>query len=170
MTLVCKRDADAFESLYDAYHRLVYGMAMRMLGDVSTAQDVTQAVFMKIWTSPELFRGGNFGAWIVRMTRNRALDLLRSRSLHPQAELPETMPEETAVEEIAFARIDAGRVRSALTTLPAEQREAIELGFFGGITHEEIAKRTGTPLGTIKTRIRMGLKKLRVALGETVTV
>ena len=170
MERVCERDADAFEALYDAYHRLVYGVAMRMLSDIPTAQDVTQAVFLKVWSSPELFRGGNFSAWVVRMTRNRALDVLRSRSLHPQDELPEALPEENAVEDIAFANLDAKRVQRALEALPAEQRQAIEMGFFSGITHEEIAKRTSTPLGTIKTRIRMGLKKLRAALGETVTV
>ena len=168
MAMVCKRDADAFEALYDAYHRLVYGIAVRMVTDVPTAQDVTQAVFMKVWTSPELFRGGNFAAWIVRMARNRCLDVLRSRNLHPQDELSDAIPEDSNVEEVAFAHIDASRVQTALTALPREQREAIELGFFGGVTHEEIAKRTGTPLGTIKTRIRMGLKKLRNALGDTV--
>lgn len=168
MVGVCKRDADAFEALYDGYHRLVYGIAMRMVGDVPTAQDVTQAVFMKIWSSPELFRGGNFAAWIVRMARNRSLDVLRSRALHPEAELSDTIPEDSGVEEIAFAHLDSDRVKDALSTLPSEQREAIELGFFGGVTHEEIAKRTGIPLGTIKTRIRMGLKKLRAALNEKV--
>ena len=168
MARVYKRDADAFETLYDAYHRLVYGIAVRMVSDVATAQDVTQAVFMKVWTSPELFRGGNFAAWIVRLARNRALDVLRSRTLHPQDELSDAIPEDSNVENVAFAHIDADRVQNALTTLPPEQREAIELGFFGGVTHEEIAKRTGTPLGTIKTRIRMGLKKLRTALADTV--
>lgn len=161
---------DAFEALYDEHHRLVYGVAMRMLGDVAAAEDVTQAVFLKVWTAPELFRGGNFPAWLVRVTRNRCLDLLRSRSTHPSVELPETLPEETTIEDTAFSHLDAQRVRAALTALPAEQREPIELGFFAGITHEEIARRTGVPLGTIKTRIRMGLKKLRLALEGAVTV
>jgi RNA polymerase sigma-70 factor, ECF subfamily len=170
MARVRARDADAFEALYDAHHRLVYGVAARMLGEVSAAEDVTQAVFLKVWTAPELFRGGNFPAWIVRMTRNRALDLLRARASHPQTELPETLPEETAIEDTAFANIDAGIVRDALTALPPEQREPIELGFFAGITHDEIARRSGVPLGTVKTRIRMGLKKLRTALEGTVSV
>lgn len=170
MERVRERDADAFEALYDAHHRIVYGMAVRMLGDAAAAEDVTQAVFLKIWTAPELFRGGNFSAWIVRMTRNRAVDVLRARSTRSEAELPEALPEETAIEDTAFANIDADVVRSALAALPAEQREPIELGFFGGITHDEIARRSGIPLGTIKTRIRMGLKKLRSALEGTVTV
>ena len=89
MERVRARNADAFEALYDAHHRLVYGVALRMLGDAPGAEDVTQAVFVKVWTSPELFRGGNFGAWIVRITRNRALDVLRSRATRNEGELPE---------------------------------------------------------------------------------
>ncbi len=170
MERVCARDADAFEALYDKHHRLVYGVAARMLGDAAAAEDVTQAVFLKVWSSPERFRGGNFPAWIVRMTRNRALDVIRARSAHAEAALPETLPEETAIEDTAFANIDADIVRNALAMLPAEQREPIELGFFGGITHDEIARRSGIPLGTIKTRIRTGLKKLRSALEGMVTV
>lgn len=169
MEKVRERDADAFEELYDSHHRLVYGVALRMLGDGAAAEDVTQTVFLKVWNSPELFRGGNFAAWIVRVTRNRALDLLRSRASRGESELPEALPEQESMEEAAFARIDAQRVRAALAALPAEQREPIELGFFSGITHEEIARRSGTPLGTVKTRIRSGLRKLRTALGEAVT-
>jgi RNA polymerase sigma-70 factor (ECF subfamily) len=169
MAQVRERDAQAFEALYDAHHRLVYGVALRMLGEGGAAEDVTQTVFLKVWNSPELFRGGNFAAWIVRVTRNRALDVLRSRATRNESELPEALPEDETIEDTAFARIDAERVRNALALLPAEQREPIELGFFGGITHEEIARRSGTPLGTIKTRIRSGLRKLRTVLDEAVT-
>ena len=169
MERVRERNADAFEALYDAHHRLVYGVALRMLGDAPGAEDVTQAVFIKVWTSPELFRGGNFGAWIVRITRNRALDVLRSRATHSEDELPEILPETESIEDVAFAHIDAQLVRTALAELPAEQREPIELGFFSGITHEEIARRSAIPLGTIKTRIRSGLRKLRTVLDRTVT-
>jgi RNA polymerase sigma-70 factor, ECF subfamily len=169
MGRVRARNADAFEALYDAHHRLVYGVALRMLGDAPGAEDVTQAVFVKVWTSPDLFRGGNFGAWIVRITRNRALDVLRSRATRNEGELPEALPETEGIEEAAFARIDAQLVRTALAELPGEQREPIELGFFNGITHEEIARRCGVPLGTIKTRIRSGLRKLRSVLDGAVT-
>jgi len=169
MERVRARDANAFEALYDAHHRLVYGVAMRMLGDAPGAEDITQAVFIKVWSSPELFRGGNFAAWIVRVTRNRALDVLRSRATRGESEFPESMPESEGIEEAAFARIDAQRVRAALAALPGEQREPIELGFFSGITHEEIARRSGIPLGTIKTRIRSGLRKLRSVLDRAVT-
>jgi RNA polymerase sigma factor (sigma-70 family) len=170
MGRVRAKDVKAFESLYDAYHRLVYGVAFRILTDAPGAEDVTQAVFLKVWSSPNLFRGGNFAAWIVRVTRNRALDVMRTRSAHAETTLPETLPETEAIEDTAFARLDATLIRTALEALPVEQREPIELGFFGGITHEQIAERTGLPLGTVKTRIRAGLRKLRTALDGAVTV
>ncbi len=158
----------AFEALYDAHHRIVYGVALRILGDTQGAEDVLQSVFLKLWNSPELFRGGNFGAWIVRVTRNRALDVLRGRAVRNEGALPEALPEEEAIEDVAFAHIDAARVRAALAGLPPEQREPIEMGFFDGITHEEIARRCNVPLGTVKTRIRSGLRKLRTVLEERV--
>jgi RNA polymerase sigma-70 factor (ECF subfamily) len=169
MARVRSKDPAAFEALYDQYHRLVYGVAMRMLNDVAAAEDVTQAVFLKIWSSPQLFETGNFAGWLVRMTRNRSLDLLRSKSYRHE-ELPETQPADDMPDEIAFAHINADLVRAALSRLPEEQRQLIELGFFGGLTHEEMSRRTGIPLGTIKTRIRAGLRKLRASLQETVTV
>jgi RNA polymerase sigma-70 factor, ECF subfamily len=164
MERVRARDPDAFEVLYDAYHRLVYGVALRMLSDPSAAEDVTQAVFLKIWTSPNLFRDGNFAAWISRVTRNRAFDLIRSKSARPESEFPEMLPAEDAIEETAFANMNAESVRDAMARLPDEQRQLIVLGFFGGVTHEELARRMGLPLGTVKTRIRSGLRKLRMAL------
>ena len=170
MARVRARDADAFETLYDSHHRLVYGIALRILGDVAAAEDVTQAVFLKLWSSPGLFVKGNFGAWIARVTRNRALDVVRSRAVRSETEMPDAMPLDDALEDTAFANINADRVRAALAQLPEEQRKPIELGFFGGITHDEIARQSGIPLGTIKTRIRTGLRKLRSELDGVVMV
>lgn len=167
MARVRERDAGAFESLYDAHHRLVYGIAYRILGNATAAEDVTQSVFLKIWSSPERFVDGNFAGWIARIARNQAIDALRRRSPET-AELSESIPDRDLLEERAFSELDAETVRNAVATLPAEQREPIELGFFGGITHAEIANRTGVPLGTIKTRIRTGLRRLREALEQTV--
>ncbi len=164
MARVRERDAGAFEALYDAYHRLVYGIAARILHDAMAAEDVTQAVFLKLWSAPEAFQGGNFGAWLSRVSRNRALDVLRSRALRGEDEISHDVPLDTVLDDVVLSRLDGARVREALAALPDEQREPIELGFFGGITHEEIARRTATPLGTIKTRIRAGLRKLRVSL------
>lgn len=164
MARVRERDVAAFEALYDAYHRLVFGIAFRMLGERAGAEDLTQAVFLKVWSAPEAFVTGNFGAWISRVARNRALDVLRSRSLRAEDEMPLDTPAEGMLDEVVFARIDGLRVRTALAALPEEQRSLIELGFFGGVTHEEMARRTATPLGTVKTRIRTGLRKLRAML------
>ena len=170
MERVRARDADAFEVLYDRYHRLVYGIALRVLSDPAAAEDVTQTVFLKIWSNPALFRNGNFGAWIARVTRNRAFDVVRSRALHAESELPDSLPLDDVLEDRALERLYGERVRAALERLPPEQREPIELGFFGGVTQDQIARQTGLPLGTIKTRIRNGLRKLRNALEGAVTV
>jgi RNA polymerase sigma-70 factor, ECF subfamily len=170
MERVRSRDADAFELLYDRYHRLVYGVAFRVLGDAAASEDVTQAVFLKIWSSPSSFRAGNFGAWIARIARNRAFDIVRGRALHTESDFPDSMPADDALEDRALANIDGERVRRALELLPPEQREPIELGFFGGVTHEQIARQTGLPLGTVKTRVRTALRRLRGALEGAVTV
>jgi RNA polymerase sigma-70 factor (ECF subfamily) len=168
MDQVRERDVTAFEAVYDAFHRLVYGIAFKMLGDPAAAEDLAQAVFLKVWSSPEAFGGGNFGAWIARVTRNRALDVLRNRVARPETEMPADIPLEDSLDEIVLARLDGARVRGALASLPEEQRVPIELGFFGGMTHDEIARRSELPLGTVKTRIRAGLKRLRIALEGTV--
>ncbi len=168
MERVRERDVAAFEAIYDGHHRLVYGIALKMLGDAMAAEDLTQAVFLKVWSSPDAFAGGNFGAWIARVARNRALDVLRSRASRSDGEIPEDYPLDLVLDDAVFAKIDAERVRVALRALPAEQRDPIELGFFGGVTHEEIARRTATPLGTVKTRIRAGLRKLRMQLETSV--
>ncbi|MBV8354659.1 MAG: sigma-70 family RNA polymerase sigma factor, partial [Candidatus Eremiobacteraeota bacterium] len=159
-----ERDAAAFEALYDAFSRLVYGIALRMVGDVATAEDVTQNVFLTVWTRPEAFREGNVAAWLSRVTRNRCLDVLRSRASHQVDEVPVDIPAENALEDEILQRVDGAQVRAALASLPQDQRAPIEMGFFGGITHDEIARRTGIPLGTIKTRIRTGLRRLRAHL------
>jgi RNA polymerase sigma-70 factor (ECF subfamily) len=164
MERVREHDAAAFESIYDTYHRLVYGIALKMLQDAMAAEDLTQAVFLKIWSQPDAFSAGNFGAWIARVTRNRALDSLRSRALRAEGEMPVDIAIEGSVDDFVFSRMDGERVRQALGSLPEEQRFPIELGFFSGVTHEEIARQTATPLGTVKTRIRAGLRKMRAML------
>jgi RNA polymerase sigma factor (sigma-70 family) len=109
MAEIRQRNVAAFESLYDSFHRLVYGIAYRMLNDPMAAEDLTQAVFLKIWSAPESYQTGNFGGWISRVTRNRALDVLRSRSLHSEGELSADVPWDGDLDETVFARLDGQR-------------------------------------------------------------
>jgi RNA polymerase sigma-70 factor (ECF subfamily) len=169
MERVRTRDVDAFEQLYDGYHRLVFGIALRIASDAQLAEDVTQSIFLQLWSAPAAFRDGNFAAWLSRVARNRTLDAVRSRANRPTDEIPVDLPAEGTTDSAVFARIDAQRVRGALSVLAEEQRTPIEMGFFNGITHEEIALRTGIPLGTIKTRIRTGLRRMRESLSEAVS-
>jgi RNA polymerase sigma-70 factor, ECF subfamily len=164
MERVRARDADAFESLYDRYHALVYGLALRVLADPSAAEDVTQNVFLKIWTAPDAFRSGNLEGWLARVARNRAIDVLRSKKLRSESELSESIPADSTLEQAAMERMDGERARAAMGRLPDEQRSLLELGFFGGMTHDAIARQTGLPLGTVKTRMRSGLRRLRELL------
>lgn len=169
MERVRARDVDAFERLYDGYHRLVFGIALRIACDATLAEDVTQSIFLKLWSAPEAFRDGNFAAWLSRVARNQTLDAVRSLSNRSTDEIPVDLAAEATTDTTVFARIDAQRVRGALSNLNEEQRTPIEMGFFAGITHEEIARRTGIPLGTIKTRIRTGLRRMRDSLNEAVS-
>jgi len=167
MERVRMRDARAFETIYDRHHRLVYGIAMRLLGQVSSAEDVTQAVFMKIWSASGAFEDGNFAAWIGRVTRNKCLDVLRDKARHPAGELLWDVVSSDNVDSTAFAHLNAAIVQSALAQLPREQRDLIELTYFAGMTQQLIAEKTGVPLGTVKTRIRTGLQRLRQILDQS---
>ncbi|MGD1066194.1 MAG: sigma-70 family RNA polymerase sigma factor [Vulcanimicrobiaceae bacterium] len=113
MERVRARDDAAFEALYDAYHRLVFGIGLRMLGDPTMAEDVTQTVFLKVWSAPDAFRGGSFVAWVSRVTRNRALDVLRSRSARPESEIPADLPLDGALEDDVRRRLCAARLAAA---------------------------------------------------------
>jgi RNA polymerase sigma-70 factor (ECF subfamily) len=166
MARVNDRDVAAFEAIYDAFRRQVYGIALRILGDGYSAEDVTQFVFMKMWASSASFVPGDLASWISRMTRNRALDVLRYRATHVDPVLSAVdIVLECSVDEQVSRRIDAERARSAVSALPRNQRELIELCFFSGFTNQEVARRTALPLGTVKFRIRAGLRSLRSALG-----
>ena len=161
-------NAAAFEVFYDRLSRLVFGIGLRMLNDADAAEDLVQTVFLKIWRAPDAYRGGNLTAWIARVARNQALDMLRHQTRHATEPLSIDPPIHEYVDEFVHAKIDSDRVRIALREIPDEQRTPLEMAFFSGITHEEIAKRSATPLGTVKTRIRTGLKRLRQALGNEV--
>ncbi len=169
MERIAQGDLAAFESLYDEYARLVYGVAFRVLKNETAAEDITQSVFMKAFTAPHSFRAGNFAAWISRVARNRALDELRRGSKTADLSDFAFPANEETLEETVMTQVDAERARALMAALPAEQRTALELAFFGGLTHNEIAASTGTPLGTVKTRIRSGLHSIRNAMNVGAT-
>lgn len=154
-------------ALYDRYSSIVYSVALRVLGDTGTAEDVLQDVFMQLWRNPRTFDSsrGRLGAWLAVITRNRAIDALRKR--RPENDIADVV---VSVEPDLAAEADRSRlaqkVRGLLGTMPAPQRAALELAYFEGLTHTEIAAKTGEPLGTIKTRIRAGLTALRKAFQE----
>jgi RNA polymerase sigma-70 factor (ECF subfamily) len=161
------RDESAMATLYDRYSPLVYAVALRVLGDTGTAEDVLQEIFLQLWRKPSAFDAarGSMGAWLSVIARNRSIDALRKRK-------PETDIEDVVLSvETDFAdNADRGRalvkIREALGKMAALQRSALEMAFFEGLTHQEIAEKTGEPLGTIKTRIRTGLLSLRAAIAD----
>jgi RNA polymerase sigma-70 factor (ECF subfamily) len=155
----------AMGQLYDLYSSLVYSVALRVLGDTGAAEDVLQEVFMQLWRSPEAFDSsrGSLPAWLSVIARNRAIDSLRRR--RPETDWSDVVlsvdPDLTGDTE---RRRVIEKVRDILNGMPAAQRSALEMAFFEGLTHAEIAEKIGDPLGTVKTRIRSGLLALRQAL------
>jgi RNA polymerase sigma-70 factor (ECF subfamily) len=172
---VVARDEEAFAELYERYSDLVYSVGLRVLADPTSALDVAQDVFIRFWRNPGSFdpQRGRFMPWLLSVTRNRAVDEVRSRGrrrLREKAPVEgDDDPVDVAAPDPAWMAVLASEkrsVRAALATLPPDQREAIELAYFGSLTQQEIAERLATPLGTIKTRVRLGMKKLRVILGD----
>ena len=174
MTRVDDKDPDAFEVFYDRHGGAAYSLAHRIVGDPGMAEDVTQEAFLSIWRSKARFDAarGSVRAWALGIVRNRAIDALRSAS-RPAPKLDrddesvlesQAAGERTEVE--AIRRETAGRLRRALGLLPREQSQVIELAYFGGFSHSEIAEMIGVPLGTIKGRMRLGLEKIRATLTE----
>ena len=165
----------ALAKCYDSMGPVVFSLAVRMLRDRSAAEDVTQDVFIQVWRQAANYdtaRGGP-EAWIMMIARTRILDRLRSRSagvvLKSVGEhLPDAPDAEDWPDDLAVSHEDAIGVRTALAALPPDQKQAIELAFFDGLTHVEIANKLGVPLGTIKTRIRLGLLKIKEALRDDI--
>ncbi|MSQ35849.1 MAG: sigma-70 family RNA polymerase sigma factor [Dehalococcoidia bacterium] len=166
----------ALERLYDRYASLVFSVSLRVLYDRQLAEDVTQEVFLRLWRRPQSYdpERGRLLSWLMSVTRNRAIDerrqlTRRSRSEQYQEPLHEPVREPNVLDDpqVALALTELRRiVRGAMSALPPAQREVIELGYFGGLTQTEISARTGVPLGTVKTRVRLALRKLRATLGD----
>jgi RNA polymerase sigma-70 factor, ECF subfamily len=167
------RDDAALAALYDRYGRLAFGLAYRMLGERGAAEDVVQEAFLNVWRRAAGFQLGRGSArsWLMSIVHNLAIDRRRGRQRHAWTDvaLDDVDAALETDEDDAFATvaqaIEAERVQAVLRELPEEQREAIVLAYFAGLTHQEIAEETGAPLGTVKSRMRLGLRRMRTLLG-----
>lgn len=158
-------DQQAMTELFDQYSGMVYSVALRVLKDPGQAEDIMQEIFFQVWRNPDAFVSGrgSLGAWLAVMARNRAIDSLRKRR-----------PTDSVDDVVLASNSDLGsevernrmmeKVRGVLKDLPVEQQTSVEMAFFEGLTHSEIAAKTGDPLGTVKTRIRSALITLRKAI------
>ena len=167
--LICSRDEGALGALYERYSRLLYTIALRITGDARSAEECTQDVFQAVWVRAGQFRAsaGSVQAWLSTIARHRAIDEVRSRWHRAwERELSvERLPDLHAAVERGWEQLSVLRadMRAALAMLPYKQRQAIELAFYAGLTSNEIASRLGESVGTIKSRLRLGLERLREA-------
>ena len=168
-------DPATFGRIYDEHRRGVHATAYRVLGSSAAAQDVVQDVFLRVWRNPSKFdsRRGELGSYLRLMARSRAVDLWREGQASGRAEdrlkvvVAQDPPRHDAQpDHVALASADRSTVRAALSHLPEAQREALVLAYWGGLTADQIAERAGVPLGTAKSRIRLGLARLRSELGS----
>ena len=174
MPLLAAKDATAFEVFYDRHGGAAYSLAYRIVGDRQAAEDVTQEALISIWRSGARFdrARGSVRGWTLGIVRNRAIDLLRRDSgrapklAFDSEEILERRPSEKLTDVEALKRETAREVRGAMSGLPEDQSKVIQLAFFGGFSHSEIAKMLNEPLGTIKGRMRLGMEKIRAALAE----
>ena len=167
ISLVGRGDAEAFAVLYDRHSRAAYSLAHRMMGERQAAEDLAQDGFLKVWRSATSYRAdrGSVRTWILSIVHNRGIDQLRSLASRRrtqekiEASAPKSQPSEAFAE--SWRNSQREQVREALGTLPPEQLKVLELAYFSGYTHVEIAELLGLPLGTVKGRMRLGLKKIR---------
>jgi RNA polymerase sigma-70 factor (ECF subfamily) len=164
LALVRSGDEPAMASLFDRYSKVVYSVALRVLRDPASAEDVLQEIFMQVWRNPDSFSAarGSLGGWLAVVSRNRSIDALRRK--RPTDSIEDVIlasPYNLADEAERNTLIE--RARGVIVQLPSEQRKTLEMAFFDGLTHSEIAEMTGDPLGTVKTRIRSALLTLRKA-------
>ncbi len=165
--LATRADTEALSQLYDRYQALMYGLAMRITNDAQLAQDAVQEAFVGVWRNAGRYSAGRASVrtWILSITHHRAIDLIRRRrATVPLPEAGETVAAALTVPDLwpeVSRSMDSDTVRDAMAQLPEAQRQAIELAYFHGLTQVEIAERTQSPLGTIKSRVRLGLLTLR---------
>jgi RNA polymerase sigma-70 factor (ECF subfamily) len=172
LTLVERGDAEAFEVVYDRHSRVAYSLAFRLLGDRQSAEDLVQDAFLAVWRNASAYASarGSVRNWLLSIVHNRGVDRLRTlaamtrrREALEQAEL--RRPDEADAADLGIGRAMAGRVRQEMSRLPGDQSEVLELAYYGAFTPHEIAEMLGLPLGTVKSRMRLGLERLRRGLG-----
>jgi RNA polymerase sigma-70 factor (ECF subfamily) len=178
ISLIVQSHSDALSELYDRYSCLVFSLALRLVGDRSTAEEITLDVFTRVWQRADMYRPekARVNTWLTGITRYRAIDMLRRQRAHGivstvnWAEVdPGAVSHVNDPEEAAELALQRQRIRLAMAELPSDQREALTLAYFRGYTHREIAEALDEPLGTVKTRIRLAMQKLRQILqGEVV--
>ena len=173
---ISEQDRQALAALYDRYGRRVFALAVRMLNDPVGSEEVTQDVFMSVWRRGASYtsKKGKFSTWLFSIAHNRTIDELRKRRRdrsrenadiddHLNIQSNDISPADAAVAQSEYAKI-----RAAMEKLPVEQKSVLELSYFNGLTQTEISTKTGQPLGTVKTRMRLALKKLRTALSTEI--
>ena len=170
VALVARSDSEALAELYDRFGRVAFGLALRMLRDEKLAEDAVQEGFLTAWRNADRFmpERAKASTWLLTLVHRRAVDLVRRedrRRAEPLAERSEPAATESA-EDDAWLRFERERVQAALRQLPDQQREALELAYYGGFTQSELAERLGQPVGTIKSRMFAGLARLRELLAE----
>jgi RNA polymerase sigma factor (sigma-70 family) len=170
VALLARSDESALAELYDRFGRVAYGLANRILRDEKLAEDAVQEGFLAAWRNADRFmpERGKASTWLLTLVHRRAVDLVRRedrRRAEPLSESVEPKPSYSA-EEDAWLRFERERVQSALKQLPDQQREALELAYYGGFSQTELAARLGQPVGTIKSRMFTGLARLRELLAE----
>lgn len=169
---IASGDAEALGALYDRYGRVAFGVLFRMIGSPEAAEEVTQDAFHAVWRQARTYRAdrGSVRTWFLAICRNAGIDWRRTRGKRLEREtVIDTafdLPADLRVDERVLSRLRAERVRDAIAKLPPEQRDVLGLAFWGGYSQREIADRTGTPLGTVKSRVRLAMAKLRERLAE----
>ena len=171
MPLVAASDAEAFEVILERHADAAFSLAYRMCGRRTTAEDVAQEAFLALWRSGARYdrTRGSVRTWALGIVHNRAVDALRRSGVRARRQagaegVEDTLEAPGRTDELALDNAAAGEIRTALDTLPADQRRVIELAYFGGFTHTEIASMLDAPIGTVKGRMRLGLQKLRAEL------
>ena len=175
LSLIAQREEEALAELYNRYNRLVFSLALAIVNDRATAEEITLDVFMRVWQKAATYRAdqAKVSTWLTHIARNHAIDMLRRRAvrvdqyaIHWEDGTFQAASSEADPQESAEASLRRERVQAALAQLPPDQRQALSLAFFNGLSHSQIAEVLRQPLGTIKTRLRLAMQKLREALND----